>query len=377
MKIKAAFHTHIIHSTKNKTPIMSLRQRGQRASESTNEGGNGGIYNNSSPSSANGNQGGYNYGASPPPSASPQAQGGVNTNNGYGSGGYYNASPSGLTVNTAPRNNYAYSSASSGYGGAYGSNNNNNAAVASPYANSTNNYNAGGYGAAASSTSSPYNHNNAAYGSSNMSVGAAYGGYNNNNGAATSSQNPFHTANKKSSFQLKLLTSNILPLLLGLSICTLTATTLHFRRAMLNTRHQIELSKQTMESHHRRSQERFQNSRDQFERERIDLMESNSRIQGQIDALNSKHQELTTRHASLIDSLNGEEISKQSILKKIDSIQFKLEDLAVEEEKYTSMMEGREELEKFSKKRENALWEVVERLESKIGRESWREAEEW
>jgi len=34
-------------------------------------------------------------------------------------------------------------------------------------------------------------------------------------------------------------------------------------------------------------------------------------------------------------------------------------------------------VEVIAKKREKALWNVVERLEAKIGRESWREAEEW
>lgn len=329
---------------------MSLRQRGQRASESTNEGGSGGLY-SPSPSAAGG--GGYGYGASPSPNS--------NNANPYGGGGYYSASPSAAASTS---NNYGYSGASAGYGGAY----NSNAAVASPYS-------AGGYASGYSTN----DNNSATYGNS-VTAGAGYGGYNdnnNNNSGGGSTASPFQTTKKSASFNLATLTNNILPLLLGLSICTLTATTLHFRRSMINTRLQIEQSRQTIETNHRRSQQKFATGRENLDREKVNLIASNEQIRSQINSLKTATDELSTRHSSLIDQLNGEEISKQSTLKKIDSMKFKLEDLAVDMEKYSSMLEGKAEVEKFSKKREKALWEVVERLESKIGRESWREAEEW
>ena len=106
-------------------------------------------------------------------------------------------------------------------------------------------------------------------------------------------------------------------------------------------------------------------------------MESNERIKGQITKLSQLHKELSDKNSHLLQSLNAQEVGKQSIMKKIDHMKYKLEDVVDELEKYTSMLNGKVEVEEYSKKRERALWEVVGRLESKIGRESGREAEEW
>ncbi len=394
---------------------MSLRQRGQRASESTNEGSTaGGVY-NSSPSSGGG---GYGYGASPSSTAA-SSGGGVNNSknaNPYG-GGYYGAPPTstssgsgggsgggGYNYNTSPsavggggggggvaatNSNYGaaptprgYPTASAGYGGAYttvSNNNNNNPAVTSPYAsNSSSNNNMSGYSAA---------YNSGGYGGSpygtTVTAGSGYGSYsisNNNNssgagGASAGSPNPFHTSKKK--FNLGSITSNILPLLFGLVICTLTATTIHFRRSMQRTYTQIELSKQTIQKHHQLSKKRFQSNLDQLEKERASLAESNHGLEQKLKQLKVLHRELSAGHSNSIDQLNAKEAEKQSILKKIDVVKYRLEDTKEELDMYTSMVKGKAEVEEYSKKREKALWEVVGRLESRIGRESWREAEEW
>ena len=86
---------------------------------------------------------------------------------------------------------------------------------------------------------------------------------------------------------------------------------------------------------------------------------------------------MSTRHKKLQDALNEKEREKQNLLKKIDHTRYALEDATRDSEKYKSMVDGKGEVEAYMKKRERALWEVVERLETKIGRESWREAEEW
>ena len=54
-----------------------------------------------------------------------------------------------------------------------------------------------------------------------------------------------------------------------------------------------------------------------------------------------------------------------------------LEDAKEDSNKYKAMVDGMEEMETYMKKREGALWSRVNVLESKIGRESRREAEEW
>lgn len=123
---------------------------------------------------------------------------------------------------------------------------------------------------------------------------------------------------------------------------------------------------------------RFADQQDQqMNAEQSKLMEANNRIQSQITQLTSQHNELTTRHKSLLDIKNQKENVKQNLLKKIDHTTYALQDAMEQINKYKSMMEGKVELEAYMKKREKALWDVVGRLEAKIGRESWREANEW
>ena len=111
--------------------------------------------------------------------------------------------------------------------------------------------------------------------------------------------------------------------------------------------------------------------------EKSRLLEANARITSQISSLTSKYDEMSSRHQILQDALNDKEREKQNILKKIDHTRYALEDATRDSEKYKSMVDGKGEVEAYMKKRERALWDVVERLETKIGRESWREAEEW
>lgn len=146
---------------------------------------------------------------------------------------------------------------------------------------------------------------------------------------------------------------------------------------MQQTYTQIELSKQTIQQHHKRSTQKFQLDHEKADQERADLLKNNERIKDQVAKLTLLHKEMSTKHSHKIDELNAKEIEKQAVLKKIDHMKYQLEDTKADLDKYTSMLSGKVEVEEYSKKREKALWDVVGRLESKIGRESWREAEEW
>jgi hypothetical protein len=378
---------------------MSLRQRGQRPSESTNEGG-GGAYGasgyGSSPSAASAGSGTYGYGASPPSAGS----GGV-VNQYGGGGGYYGGQqlqrPSPPSSYGTPHNHQQQPPAAamaSGYPSAYGGGGYNTpaAAVASPYAAGSNNN--------MSSAAAGYHTAPPAY----SNVGGAYGGmgggggsqqmgsqrainfdsYGGGGGGSPNTANPFQHNKKKSSTSssfnpLAFITkgNNILPLLLGLTICTLLATTLHFRSSTLRIQTQIELSKQTLEDHQQRTAQRITSNRDNSVAEKSRLLEANARITSQISSLTSKYDEMSNRHKILQDALNEKEREKQNLLKKIDHTRYALEDATRDSEKYKSMLDGKGEVEAYMKKRERALWDVVERLETKIGRESWREAEEW
>jgi hypothetical protein len=52
-------------------------------------------------------------------------------------------------------------------------------------------------------------------------------------------------------------------------------------------------------------------------------------------------------------------------------------DASEEREKYKAMVDGVEELGEYMKSRETELWKRIEGLESRIARESYREALEW
>ena len=382
---------------------MSLRQRGQRPSESTNEGGGGAYgasgYSSSPPASSSAGGGGYGYGASPPSAGS----GGGGVVNQYGGGGgYYGGQqqqqqrPSPPSSYGTPHNHHQQQPpAPSGYPSAYGGGGGYNtpaAAVASPYAAAGSNNMPS---AAAGYHTAPPAYSNAAGAYGGMGGGGSqqmgsqrainFDSYNGGGGGGSpNTSNPFQHNKKKSSTSssfnpLALITkgSNILPLLLGLTICTLLATTLHFRSSTLRIQTQIELSKQTLENHQQRTAQRITTNRENSNAEKSRLLEANARITSQISSLTSKYDEMSSRHKGLQDALNEKEREKQNLLKKIDHTRYALEDATRDSEKYKSMVDGKGEVEAYMKKREKALWDVVERLETKIGRESWREAEEW
>ena len=336
----------------------------------------------SSPSSAGGGGNVYGYGASPPSGGG----GGLNNNQYGGGGGYYGGqrpSPPSSGCIVANNNNYGtpsaagYPNASAGYGGAY-NNSPTAAAVASPYANAG----SSGY---PNTTAPPAYNNAAAAGYGGVGGGGqrainfdSYGGGGSYSGSPTANKNPFqHKKSSSSSFNLGSITSNILPLLLGLTICTLTATTFHFRSSMLRIHAEIESTKQSIDDYHQRTSQKFASDREKHSSEKTQVLEANTRITSQIDQLKSKYEEMSTRHKGLLETLNEREKEKQSLLKKIDHTKYALEDATFEADKYKSMVDGKGEVEAYMKKRERALWDVVERLETKIGRESWREAEEW
>ena len=301
---------------------MSLRQRGQRPSESTNEGGGysrqqssggGYYYGGSSPS-------GRAYGYGSPPSTGGSGGGASPTGGGYyGQQQQWASLPysSDATPNRQqqPAMGAGYPNASSaGYGGAFAQHTPASHAVAER----------AGY--ARANTAPP------AYSYGQMANSPSCGGYSGGLSPSTSAVSGFQQKKKSTSspsFNFGHITNNLLPLLLGLTICILTATTFYFRSSMLRIHSQIEVTKRSMDENIQRSSStqqqqqlqhnanRFADQQDQqMNEEQSKLMEANNRIQSQITQLTSQHNELTTRHKSLLDIKNQKENVKQNLLKK-------------------------------------------------------------
>jgi hypothetical protein len=70
-------------------------------------------------------------------------------------------------------------------------------------------------------------------------------------------------------------------------------------------------------------------------------------------------------------------MTKQSLLKQIDTTHNELETAVEDVEKFRAVIDGKEELDSVMVKREGALWKRIELLEERIQRESLREAVEW
>ena len=92
---------------------------------------------------------------------------------------------------------------------------------------------------------------------------------------------------------------------------------------------------------------------------------------------NEYNDNLLIKKQTLQTTLDELLTKKQDYLKTIDHTEYLLEDAKEDSNKYKAMVDGMEEMETYMKKREGALWSRVNVLESKIGRESRREAEEW
>ena len=372
---------------------MSLRQRGQRPSEATNEGG---YY-------AGGSQGSspYNIGqqqtpnqySPPPPNSGYQQQ--ATPSSGYpstpsgGGGGYYGS------------NNPA--TPSTGYAASYTNNN-----IATPQQQTQ------GAPSYLSQTAPPaYHHSNGSYSNTNQgSVGinlhaagyqrndssGSYGGYNSgsstNMGASNNSFSPYQKPSTSSGFTFK----HILLSLFTITVIVLTGTTFYYRNVMITKQSELNLARVKLDKANAAekrannkgrgggynsygvtsNKKKKKNKSNDIAAQREKLHQQIAQVKSELKSKQSdQHSDLSSQYTNTAQELESLQSTKQDLLKQIDHTQYLIEDAKEDAAKYKAMVDGVPEMEAYMKKREGALFNRVEVLESKIGGNSRREAEEW
>lgn len=377
---------------------MSLRQRGQRPSEATNEGG---YY----ASGVGGGQGASSYNTGTTPQQSQQYSP-PPPNSGY----QQQATPSGS----------GYQSTPSGGGGGYYGSSNTPATPSTGYAAYTNNNIATpqqqtqGAPSYLSQTAPPaYHHSNGSYSNTNQgSVGinlhaagyqrndssSSYGGYNSGSSANMGTSNSFSPYQKPSSnsgFTFK----HILLSLFTITVIVLTGTTFYYRNVMITKQSELNLARVKLDKANaaeKRANNKGRgggyntygvtnNNKKKKKHKTHDIAAQREKLHQQIAQVKSElkskqsdqHSDLSSQYTNTAQELESLQSTKQDLLKQIDHTQYLIEDAKEDAAKYKAMVDGVPEMEAYMKKREGALFNRVEVLESKIGGNSRREAEEW
>jgi hypothetical protein len=217
-----------------------------------------------------------------------------------------------------------------------------------------------------------------------------YGGYTSHNSSLnnptppTSSNyiNPYKASKKSSKC------ASLLSLLLYLSILLLGGSTMYLRRAIKVANAEIETAHhQAHRRHlthvkktggrHGPGKSRDAQARENQQREIERYEKLNAQIQTQIDAKADEYNQLQVEFENQHGKLEGLEATKQNSIKAIEHQTNTLDTLRMEKEELEAMLLSKEKLDEVVVKREEALWKRVERLTSKIGRESEREALDW
>ena len=366
---------------------MSLRQRGQRPSEATNEGG---YY-------AGGSQGTSPYNqqqqySPPPPNNSGYQQQQQTPSSSYqntpsGGGGYYGSSKTPATPST-------------GYA-AYTNNN-----IATPQQTQ-------GAPSYLSQTAPPAYHNsNSSYGNTNQgsvginlhaagyqrndSSGSSYGGYNSGsaNMGASNSFSSYQKPSSNSGFTFK----HVLLSLFTITCIVLTGTTFYYRNVMITKQSELNLARIKLDKANAaekrannkgrgggyntygvsNNKKKKKNKSHDIAAQREKLHQQIAQVKSELKAKQSdQHSDLSTQYTNTAQELESLQSQKQDLLKQIDHTQYLIEDAKEDAAKYKAMLDGIPEMEAYMKKREGALFNRVEVLESKIGGNSRREAEEW
>ena len=411
---------------------MSLRQRGQRPSEATNEGGyyTSGVGGGQGTSPYNNGMNQQQQTPPPPPNSGYHQQ--QTPSSGYqstpsgGGGGYY-----GSNTPATPSTGYT----------AYTNNN-----IATPQQQQQ------GAPSYLSQTAPPvYHHQNSngSYGNTNQgSVGinlhaagyqrndssGSYGGYSSGS-ANMGTSNSFSSYQKPSNsgFTFK----HILLSLFTITVIVLTGTTFYYRNVMITKQSELNLARTKLDKANAaekrannkgrgggynsygvpsNKKKKKKNKSHDIAAQREKLHQQIAQVKSELKAKQSdQHSDLSSQYTNTAEELESLQSQKQDLLKQIDHTQYLIEDAKEDAAKYKAMVDGSKlkiwtsfvcrfdmyvfclsicdahiisysmhviscsvpEMEAYMKKREGALFNRVEVLESKIGGNSRREAEEW
>lgn len=128
---------------------------------------------------------------------------------------------------------------------------------------------------------------------------------------------------------------------------------------------------------HGTAKSRDAQARENQQREIERYEKRNAEIQTQIDAKAEEYRQLQIQYENQHGKLEGLEATVRNSLKAIEHETNVLDSFSMEKEELEAMLLSKEKLDAVVEKREKALWKRVDRLTSKIGRESEREALDW
>jgi hypothetical protein len=97
----------------------------------------------------------------------------------------------------------------------------------------------------------------------------------------------------------------------------------------------------------------------------------------EIDNVRKVHDALIRVYETRIDELEALDARRVDLDGMILHHENLADDASMEKEKYLAMVNGLDDIVKYTRDRENALWIRINNLQDRIGRESHREALEW
>jgi len=257
-----------------------------------------------------------------------------------------------------------------------------------------------------------YNHQNSngSYGNNQGSVGinlhaagyqrndssSSYGGYNSGISTNMGASNSFsYQKPSNSGFTFK----HILLSLFTITVIVLTGTTFYYRNVMITKQSELNLARTKLEKanaaekrannkgrgggyntygNSNNNKKKKKNKTHDIAAQREKLHQQIAQVKSELKAKQSdQHSDLSSKYTNTAQELESLQSTKQDLLKQIDHTQYLIEDAKEDAAKYKAMVDGVPEMEAYMKKREGALFNRVEVLESKIGGNSRREAEEW
>ena len=153
-----------------------------------------------------------------------------------------------------------------------------------------------------------------------------------------------------------------------IALSTLSCAALYLRGAMTTVEAELDAAR---EGHKRRVRN------EAVAKEKGELEAEIGALHLRIRQHESAHPELLLDqqwHGLTLESLNTQHLELHKVVTHTTNL---VSDASGEREKYRAMVDGVEELGEYMKSRETELWRRIEGLESRIGRESYRESLEW
>ena len=111
--------------------------------------------------------------------------------------------------------------------------------------------------------------------------------------------------------------------------------------------------------------------------EKEQLEDDIRKLRAEVENHKTKHRGIQDQKQAQTEKLQGLMAKKSDMQKTIEHSRNMLEDAKEETGKYKAMVDGMGAMEDYMTKREGALWGRIDNLETRIARDSRREATEW